>query len=122
MRVYIPVFLILATPLWAQQVPRSSDLILSKEELSATLIGNMVTYHTGGEADYHEDGRYAYRYETDGNSVLGTYEFREDGMVCTVFDNGFDRCDLVVKSGDRYVMIVENGERYPIKSIALLQN
>ena len=100
-------------PQWPAFAPPLTD----QPGLAELLTGQEVTFFTGGLAEYYADGRYSYRYELGGERVMGTYEFRDDSFVCTVFENGFDRCDLVVQSGERVVMVIDDGERYPFKSI-----
>ena len=39
----------------------------------------------------------------------------EDGIICIVYRNGFDRCDMYVRSGGRLVVLTEDGERYPVR-------
>lgn len=104
----------------AQQMPRTTDTVLSRDALVTLLRGHMLEFYTGGFARYGVDGGYDYRYEIDGAPAPGRYEVREDGMVCVLFHNGFDRCDLIVRAGERYVMIIDNGERYPVKAITTL--
>lgn len=104
----------------AQQAPRDTDTVLGREALMTLLEGNMFEFYTGGFARYGADGGYDYRYEANGAPAPGRYEVREDGLVCVLFHNGFDRCDLIVRAGERYVMIIDNGQRYPVKAITAL--
>ncbi len=117
MRAFALIPILFATSLDAQQSPRSGDTLLDQSALTELLRGQEIEFYTGGLAEYYADGSYSYRYALGGERVMGVYEFRDDSFVCTVFNNGFDRCDLVVQSGERTVMVVENGERYPIKFI-----
>ena len=119
---YLTIALVLAaTQVSAQIGMRASDVRLSKPELIAFLSDKVLEFYTDGLATYHADGSYDYRYTADGDRLPGTYEVMDDSSVCTVFVNGFERCDYVVRSGDRYVLIIENGERYPVRSISEIE-
>jgi len=109
-----------ATAAMAQPVPRDTDTLLSKEDLTELVKGKMLEFYTGGYARYGADGRYDYRYELEGPPAPGEYTVMDDSRICTVFHNGFDRCDLVVKSGERIVFIIENGDRYPVREATAL--
>ena len=45
----------------------------------------------------------------------GVYRIEADGSVCVDFINGFSRCDLYVRSGDRVILLDEKGDRYPLR-------
>lgn len=106
---------------WAQEGIRDSDVMLSKAELTEYLAGQELEFYTGGFGTYRADGRHDYRYSDDGERVPGDYEVMEDSRVCVRFDNGFSRCDYVVRNGDRHLMVIDNGERYPVKARVALQ-
>ncbi|KMW60546.1 hypothetical protein AIOL_000708 [Candidatus Rhodobacter oscarellae] len=121
MRSVILLLTLLAAPSLAQQAPRDGDVLLSKDELTALVSGKMLEFFTGGFARHGTDGGYDYRYAIDGAPAPGRYEVRDDSTICITFHNGFDRCDLLVKSGERYVMVIKNGDRYPVKAITSLE-
>ena len=118
---FIPLALIAATCAQAQQTPRETDILYSQSELTQLVSGNMLELFTGGFSRYGADGTYDYRYEENGAPAPGTYEARDDSFICTVFHNGFDRCDLFVHANNRVVVIIENGERYPVREITELE-
>lgn len=105
----------LAGPVWAAEwATRDGDLMLGPGELEAELIGREVMFYDNGVSAFAEDGGYSYTYD-QGGTAFGRYELGEDGVVCIVFANGFDRCDMYVRSGTRLVLITEKGERFPIR-------
>ena len=116
MRILTLLALFAATSASAQQGLRDSDILLSEAELTEYISGQVLEYHTDGLATYQTDGGFDYRYEADGERIPGTYKVMPESTVCTDYVNGFSRCDMIVKAGERYVMIIENGERYPIRS------
>lgn len=109
--------LVLGSPVMAEMVPRDTDVLLSKAELAQMLTGQELEYFTGGFATYDAEMRHTYRYEAQGERVAGDYTLTDQSTVCVTFDNGWERCDLMVKAGERLVTIVENGERYPVRMI-----
>ncbi|MEL7115424.1 MAG: hypothetical protein AAGP08_07500 [Pseudomonadota bacterium] len=112
---------LLGTSALAQQAPRADDVLLSTDDLTALLSGYELEFYDGSLGAYYSNGRYEYRYAPGEAPFTATYEITADSTVCSSFDNGFDRCDLVVRSGERYVMIVINGDRYPIKAFAEIE-
>ncbi len=108
--------ILLASSANAQEGFRETDIRLSKPELTTYLSGQVLSFYNDGISIYQSDGQFTYQYSADGNKVPGTYEVMDDSSVCTVFANGFERCDYVVQAGARYVLIVENGDRYPVKT------
>lgn len=97
---------------------REGDTPLAPAELEAALIGQDIVYYDDGRSDYGGDGSYAYTYseENGGGTQRGTYDILPDGMVCIVYENGFDRCDrFVMSASGRFTLITEEGERYPIR-------
>ena len=111
----------LAMPVAAQDGMRDTDQRLSKGQMSEMLVGKVLEFHTNGFATYYADGRYDYRYVADGERLAGTYEFKADSSVCTVFANGFERCDYLVQAGEQLVMIIDNGERYPVREMTAIE-
>ena len=45
----------------------------------------------------------------------GRYTISDDSTVCIDFDNGFSRCDMYVRSGEKLVLLTEDGLRFPIR-------
>jgi hypothetical protein len=111
-------FLILALlttgPAFAAEWPtKPGDVPLSPEELDA-LAGRTLTFFDDGQAKFSAGGAYSYTYAS-GDAAFGTYSIAEDGSVCIAYRNGFGRCDLYVRSGDRLILIDEKGDRYPVR-------
>ncbi|MDA7964824.1 hypothetical protein [Ruegeria sp.] len=104
-----------ASPLWAADwATRPGDVQLTPDELSA-LAGRTLTFYDDGQSRFSEGGAYSYTYAS-GESAFGTYSIAEDGSVCIAYRNGFSRCDLYVRSGERLILIDEKGDRYPVRS------
>ncbi len=107
--------LLTAGPVWAAEWPtKPGDVPLSPEELDA-LAGRTLTFYDDGQSKFSPGGAYSYTYAS-GDSAFGTYSIAEDGSVCSAYRNGFSRCDLYVRSGERLILIDEKGDRYPVRS------
>ncbi|WP_420586238.1 hypothetical protein [Ruegeria sp.] len=106
--------LLIAAPVQAADWPvKPGDVPLSPEELEA-LEGRTLTFYDDGQSKYSAGGAYSYTYAS-GQSAFGTYSIAEDGSICIAYRNGFSRCDLYVRSGDRLILIDEKGDRYPVR-------
>ena len=112
---------LLATSALAQQAARDSDRMLDQVELMQLLSGQILEFYDDSQSYYLQDGVYEYRYAPQDDPFVGTYTIADDSTVCVAFENGFDRCDLLVHDGNRYVLIVENGDRYPVRAISPAQ-
>jgi hypothetical protein len=95
--------------------PKTTDKLIEKDELSAFLAGTEIAFYDAGRATYWADGTYAYRYGPDKRAHIGRYEIVGNSEVCVTYPHGASRCDLIVKSGARYVLITKRNERFPIK-------
>ena len=112
-RILIPA-LIAASPIFAADWPtKSGDVPLSSDELDA-LAGQTLTFYDDGQARFSAGGAYSYTYAS-GDAAFGTYSIAEDGSVCIAYRNGFDRCDLYVRNGERLILIDQKGDRYPVR-------
>jgi len=113
MRFLIPA-LVAASPALAADWPtKAGDVPLTPEELDA-LAGRTLTFYDDGQSKFSAGGAYSYTYAS-GESAFGTYSIAEDGSVCIAYRNGFSRCDLYVRSGERLILIDEKGDRYPVR-------
>lgn len=117
-------FLLLLSPsvLFAQSGIRSSDTVLTAEELGATLSGQLIEFFDGSKSRYATDGSYAYTYTDDGPAWTGTYRLFDDSLVCVDFDNGSQRCDRLVQSGERLILVIEDGTRFPVRNRTVYEN
>ncbi|WP_170344810.1 MULTISPECIES: hypothetical protein [Ruegeria] len=107
--------LIAASPAFAADWPvKTGDTPLTAAELGA-LAGQTLTFYDDGQAKFSAGGAYSYTYAS-GDSAFGTYSIAEDGSVCIAYRNGFSRCDLYVRRGERLILIDEKGDRYPVRS------
>ncbi|NOC47128.1 MULTISPECIES: hypothetical protein [unclassified Ruegeria] len=107
--------LIAAGPVFAADWPvKTGDTPLTAAELDA-LAGQTLTFFDDGQAKFSAGGAYSYTYAS-GDSAFGTYAIADDGSVCIAYRNGFSRCDLYVRNGDRLILIDEKGDRYPVRS------
>ena len=106
--------LLAASPAFATEWrTKPGDIPLSPEDLNA-LEGQTFTFYDDGQAAFSADGAYSYTYAS-GDAAFGTYSIAEDGSVCIAYRNGFSRCDLYVRSGERLILIDEKGDRYPVR-------
>ncbi len=112
---YFTLAFLAANPLWAAEWPtKPGDVPLTPEELEA-LAGRTLTFYDDGQSKYSAGGAYSYTYAS-GESAFGTYSIAGDGSVCIAYRNGFSRCDLYVRSGERLILIDEKGDRYPVRA------
>ena len=81
------------------------------------LIGRTLTFYDDGVSTYSAGGSYSYTYSAanGGGTAFGTFVAQPDQSVCVAFRNGFSRCDIYVRNGERLVLITETGERYPVR-------
>ena len=100
----------------AGQGLRAGDQVLSPDQMTSELVGQTHTFFDGGQSFFSVTDSYSYTYP-DGGVAYGRYELRADGVVCTFFNHGFERCDTYVRNGDRLVLINEEGVRFPVKSV-----
>ena len=113
----LAVLAVAASPSWAQGV-RDGDVRMTAAETRTRLAEHVVEFFDGSKARYRDDGSYAYTYTDDGPAYRGTFVANEGGEVCVTFDNGFDRCDTYVLSGNRLVLIIADGTRFPARSVS----
>jgi hypothetical protein len=107
---------LLATASVEQEGRRAGDVPFSQADLVQVLSGQVLEFHDGSLASYRADGGYAYAYAPGEPPFAGTYTVTGDSSVCVEFDNGFDRCDRIVRNGDRLMLIIARGDRFPVKS------
>ncbi|WP_438826353.1 hypothetical protein [Ruegeria atlantica] len=111
---YLILALFAASPVVAAEWPtKPGDIPLSSEELDA-LAGRTLTFYDNGQSKFSAGGAYSFTYAS-GESAFGTYSIADDGSVCIAYRNGFSRCDLYVRSGERLILIDEKGDRYPVR-------
>ena len=119
MRVLITVFALIGGSAAAQDYAlRDSDERFDVPGLSAALTGRSLTFFDDGVSRFSAGGSYSYTYgvQNGGGSQFGTFTVMPGGIVCILYRNGFDRCDMYVRSGGRIVVLTEDGERYPVRS------
>lgn len=96
---------------WAM---KPGDVTFTRAEITAFLAEHEVRFYDGGQSEYGPGGAYAYVYD-GGDRAEGRYRIEADGSVCVEFENGWSRCDLYVRNGDRVLLIDQKGDRYPLK-------
>lgn len=102
---------------YAQDWPiRSGDAVLTQAEAEELTAGRTLKFYDDGRAKFSIGGAYSYTYGNDGGTAFGRFEVGKDGTVCIAFANGFGRCDLFVRNGERLVMLTEKGDRFPIRA------
>ncbi len=112
-RFLIPALIFASSANAADWPTKTGDMPLTPAELNA-LAGQTLTFYDDGQAKFSTGGAYSYTYAS-GDSAFGTYSIAEDGSVCIAYRNGFSRCDLYVRSGERLILIDEKGDRYPVR-------
>ncbi len=110
--------LLLPTPALAQDFAlRDSDTRFGRAELEAELAGRTLTFFDDGESRFSPGGAYSYTYGpvNGGGTQFGTFTVLPEGIVCILYRNGMDRCDMYVRSNGRLVVLTEEGERFPVR-------
>ena len=97
-------------------VMRSGDIVFDPDAMRERLSGQILTFYDDGQSEYYTDGRYTYTYADNGGTAYGYWRVEDNGAVCIEFVNGFSRCDLYVRNGDRLLLIDENGARFPVRN------
>lgn len=96
---------------------RDGDVQLSRAQMEERVIGTTLTFYDDGQSRFSPGGSYSYTYSqrNGGSSQFGTFTVLADGVICIVYRNGFDRCDMYVLSGGRLTVLTEDGNRYPVR-------
>ncbi len=97
---------------------RDGDERFEVPDLTAALTGRSLTFFDDGVSRFSAGGSYSYTYgvQNGGGTQFGTFSVLPGGIVCIRYRNGFDRCDMYVRSAGRIVVLTEDGERYPVRS------
>ncbi|MCH2095231.1 MAG: hypothetical protein MK160_08975 [Rhodobacteraceae bacterium] len=110
------VFCALASVLEAEEFSLSTgDTVVPAQVLASRLSGQILTFYDNGTSKFFTDGLYTYTYAGQGGTAYGYWKVTADGTVCIDYINGWSRCDMYVRNGDRLVLITEQGDRFPIR-------
>jgi hypothetical protein len=90
------------------------DTALSRNEAVRMTANRDVIFYEGDLSRYSVGGAYSYSY-AGGGTAFGTFEIKENGVICIAFKNGRSRCDRFVHSHGRVVMISEQGDRFAVR-------
>ena len=93
---------------------RDNDSRLDSNQLAEALVDQKIVFFDNGESTFSPDGAYSYTYD-QGGTAYGRYTIGEDSTVCIAYDNGFSRCDMYVRNGNKLVLLTEDGLRFPIR-------
>lgn len=93
---------------------RDNDIRLDPVQLAEALVDQKIIFFDNGESTFSPDGAYSYTYD-QGGTAFGRYTISDDSTVCIAYDNGFSRCDMYVRSGEKLVLLTEDGLRFPIR-------
>ncbi len=97
---------------------RAGDEVFDRAGLTAEVNGRTLVFFDDGQSKFSAGGAYSYTYsEVNGGSTqFGSFTVMDDGIICIVYRNGFDRCDMYVRSNGRLVVLTEEGDRYPVRT------
>jgi len=95
---------------------RSGDVVLDDAALARIADGGSLTYFDDGVSRFSAGGAYSYTYADNGGTAFGRFRVEGAGRICIDFRNGFGRCDMYVRNGDRLILLTEQGDRFPVKS------
>lgn len=87
------------------------------ESVAQAVAGQTLTFYDDGQSRFSVGGAYSYTYSeaNGGGSQFGTWEARDEGIICIAYRNGFSRCDMYVEADGRIVVLTEEGGRYPVR-------
>lgn len=74
---------------------------LTTDEIKALVVGKEFQIGTNGIAEWKPDGRYSFLGLNGGGTSRGVYRI-EEGRICVDFNNGYKRCDQILKDGGKY--------------------
>jgi len=114
LRLGLIAFLYISAPALAEG-GRDGDVRMAAADLAAVLAGRTLEFFDGSLARYDADRSYQYRYRPQDPPFVGTWDTNDDSEVCVLFDNGFSRCDRIVRAGGRLVLITGDGLRFPVR-------
>lgn len=107
--------ILMATPVAAQEFPtRGGDEIFDTNATRDVIVEKSHEFYDGGVSFYSISVDYSYTYP-DGGRAFGRYELGEDGVVCTFFRHGFERCDLYVQDARGLVLITQDSDRFLVR-------
>ena len=113
-RAFVALMILNGPGLTAEWPMRLGDRIFTKEELCLFIATNQIRFHDGGRSEYGPGDAYSYVYASE-NRANGAFRIETDRSICVDFVNGFSRCDLFVRNGNRVILIDEKGDRYPLR-------
>jgi hypothetical protein len=113
----LPPVLFLLPVAAAGQGMREGDATFGAVGLAETLSGRTLEFFDASLARYGADGSYSYRYRPDDPPFRGTWDTTDESAVCVSFNNGFSRCDTIVRAEGRLVLITEDGLRFPVRDL-----
>jgi hypothetical protein len=90
---------------YAQQQPATAD------EIKALVVGKELQVGTVGIVTYKPDMKYEFYGLNGGGTSRGIYRITED-QLCVDFNNGYKRCDQILKDGGRYYLKNSRGTTY----------
>lgn len=115
----LAILLLCPVPVMAQDFAlRDGDERFSRAMIEEEVVGQTLTFYDDGRSKFSAGGAYSYTYSlvNGGGTQFGAYSVLEDGVICIVYRNGLDRCDMYVRSAGRLTVLTEDGERYPVRS------
>lgn len=118
MRLLALILFVLPVSLAAQDFAlRGSDERFDQAGLTEAVTGQTLTFFDDGQSRFSAGGAYSYTYSAvnGGGTQFGTFTVLPEGIICIVYRNGADRCDMYVRSGGRLVVLTEEGDRYPVR-------
>ncbi len=98
---------------------RDGDTLFDRAGLENEVTGRTLLFFDDGRSKFSAGGAYSYTYSevNGGGTQFGSFAIKDDGIICILYRNGFDRCDMYVRSNGRLVVLTGNGDRYPVRAI-----
>lgn len=118
MRLLALILMCLPASLWGQEFAvRDGDERFDIAGLTDAVTGRTLVFYDDGVSKFSAGGAYSYTYSevNGGGTQFGAFTVMADGIICILYRNGFDRCDMYVRSNNRLVVLTETGERYPVR-------
>lgn len=83
----------------------AADVKVPAGEIKKLIVGRTVSCGPS-KCTYNKDGSYRFNRDAPGKYTIS------NGKICVRWENGFARCDSIVRNGKKYFLINARGQRF----------